>query len=193
MVTTIKQGLPALIMAALAIVSVGSTSGSPITCPGNTPVELRSCTLDLKTGEEAQFQCSNPSPKSFPKKMRDWNGAEKNIADLLGEGSSVERVGSNQSNIYKVKISDKAKTSVAGVTCSIVSPSTTKQSPGTPTAAEAQKLAVRSLVIRVNGGPAYAREKTISQDNAVGSPTAEGVNAVVTSALLAAAALLVAV
>ncbi|KAL8454501.1 hypothetical protein Emed_000222 [Eimeria media] len=190
MMVTLHRGLR--FMAAFAVVTWGvsgitSANGSPVTCPGNTPVEKQSCTLELNAGSEAQFQCANPSPKSFPNKMLDWNGAEKTIAELFGEGSTAERV--NNTNTYKLKISSSAKASAGGITCAAVSPTTTQQPTGNPTAAEAEKLVVRSLVVRVAGGPDYTQEKVYSQqDNA-----AEGVNAVVTSALLAAAAFVVAV
>ncbi|KAL8446030.1 hypothetical protein Emag_004882 [Eimeria magna] len=193
MVVTLKRGLrfaAALAVVTWRVAAVTSASGSAVTCPGNTPVEQRSCTLELDAGSEAQFQCANPSPKSFPSKMLDWNGAEKTIADLFGEGSSAEHV---SGTTYKIKISDSAKASVGGLTCAAVSPTTSQQPTGTPTLQEAEKLLVRSLVVRVAGGPEYAQERIFSQqDNAVPS-TAEGVNAVVTSALLAAAAFVVAV
>ncbi|OEH80554.1 hypothetical protein cyc_02514 [Cyclospora cayetanensis] len=147
----------ALFLIALAAVSAILAEALAKTCPDDKPVQNQSCTLSLEANDTASFTCTNPFPQDFPAKMLNWMGEQVTPQELFGEGTTITP-DSNDKTKYTIKIGGSPKTASGGVTCSQTSRTPLQDRGNVPDAKEAAKLAVHSLVIRVNEGEDFSRE-----------------------------------
>ena len=144
--------------------SSGTTTATVVKrCPSNIPVHHQSCTLDLSSGETAEFFCFYPQPQHFPETVFTWDGEESRVADVFGGATEIKQTATK--HVYRITVDKDAKAAAAGITCSQTSRTPSKPTNTPLTLEEAKQVQIHSLVIRVNGGPAYARE-TATQNSA---------------------------
>lgn len=168
------------LFAALSLQSVYSGS---VGCIDGTPVEQRSCSLNLQPGDHGLFECAHPQPPRFPATIYNWQGEEYPVADVLGSNVTISLL-QNSTKRYIIKVPAGASAAAGGITCSQKRP-LTKYPAGIPTQEEAGYLEIHSLVLRISGGPKHSRSEFAVVDSAA---TAGGMGAAAAAVCAVAAA-----
>lgn len=173
-----------------ALFSHAVYSGS-IGCIDGTPVEQRSCSLNLQPGDQGLFECANPQPPKFPVKIYNWQGEESSVADVLGSNVTITQ-DKTSAKKYIITVPANAGVAAGGITCSQTARPSSKNPPGVPTQEEASYLEIHSLVIRISEGPKHTRDgyAVVEKSSAVAAGGMGAAAAAVAAVAAATAALL---